>query len=282
MRTTARAEPIGVADRDIVREVESISWHHSMRFGAIVTDGGVPPSVQEWIARAMPADLTGKSVLDVGAWDGYFSFEAERRGAARVLAIDRLQGRDPEMGVRGFHCAKRLLGSRAEFRVMDVMDLDRLGETFDLILFFGVYYHLWDPFRAFQLLYDRLRPGGRLLIEGLARPGREPDLRALLPGDYGPTNFSNATLPWFHLCLRAIGFRDVRLIGGTWIERDAMAYFASSVRPRAVRRLYARANRLAWRLGIERLPGRRRRKAYRALLEAGRPSDREGASRSDR
>src|SRR5215210_1776907 len=36
----------------------------------------------------IPGDLSGKSVLDIGAWDGYFSFEFERRGAERVLAID--------------------------------------------------------------------------------------------------------------------------------------------------------------------------------------------------
>src|SRR5690349_9352773 len=64
----------------------------------------------------IPADLRGKRVLDIGAWDGWFSFEMERRGA-EVVAIDRWD--NPR-----FHEIRRLLGSRVEYRQLDVYELD--------------------------------------------------------------------------------------------------------------------------------------------------------------
>jgi tRNA (mo5U34)-methyltransferase len=91
----------------------------------------------------IPTDLRGKRVLDVGAWDGWFSFEMERRGA-EVLAIDRWD--NPR-----FHEIRRLLGSRVEYREMDVYDLDpsRVG-TFDIVLFLGVLYHVKHPLLALE------------------------------------------------------------------------------------------------------------------------------------
>lgn len=91
----------------------------------------------------IPADLTGKRALDIGAWDGWFTFELERRGA-EVLAIDRWD--NPRF--REMHAA---LGSRAEYRSMNVYDLDpaKLGR-FDIVLFLGVLYHLKHPLLALE------------------------------------------------------------------------------------------------------------------------------------
>src|SRR5882762_8938168 len=71
--------------------VAAIKWCHPLDLGGL-------PTRPEWHVRRrfarrlkfldLPADLTGKSVLDIGTWDGFFAFECERRGAARVLAID--------------------------------------------------------------------------------------------------------------------------------------------------------------------------------------------------
>ena len=64
---------------------------HSLDLGHGVVTPGATPAVQlcaKWDSMGLP-DLRGKSVLDIGAWDGWFSFEAERRGAARVVALDR-------------------------------------------------------------------------------------------------------------------------------------------------------------------------------------------------
>lgn len=92
--------------------------------------------------------MAGKSVLDVGAWDGFQSFEAERRGAARVLATDHFCWNGPGWAdKRGFDYAKFKFGSRVEELEIDVPDItpEALGGTFDVVLFLGVLYHVKDP-----------------------------------------------------------------------------------------------------------------------------------------
>src|SRR5450432_3565843 len=76
--------------RDKLRE---LGWYHSFRFAdGQEFRGLIPPEVLEYRYSKfpLPADLTGKRVLDIGAWDGWFGFEAERRGA-RVTAIDAIR-----------------------------------------------------------------------------------------------------------------------------------------------------------------------------------------------
>ncbi len=86
----------------------------------------------------IPQDLSGKRVLDIGTWDGYFAFEMEKRGA-EVMAIDNNE-------VENFYLARELLGSRVDYRVMSVYDLSpqRVGR-FDIVLCLGVLYHLKHP-----------------------------------------------------------------------------------------------------------------------------------------
>ena len=97
----------------------------------------------------IPEDLTGWTVLDIGAWHGFFSFECERRGADRVLAIDRFAW--DKFGMKEFLNAKDRLGSNVEYHHADVHELnaDTLG-TFDLVLFLGVFYHLRNPLQALE------------------------------------------------------------------------------------------------------------------------------------
>ncbi len=133
-------------------------------------DSGAAPFSKEWRVRrrferrvrllGIPEDLTGWSVLDVGAWHGYFSFECERRGADRVLAIDRFAW--DQFGMDEFLAAHERLGSRVEHQHLDVHDLDpaTLGQ-FDLVLFLGVFYHLRNPMAALERIAQVTR---RLLI----------------------------------------------------------------------------------------------------------------------
>ena len=108
----------------------------------------------------IPEDLTGWSVLDIGAWHGYFSFECERRGADRVLAVDRFAW--DTYGMDGFLDAHARLGSRVEHRRTDVHQLDpgEIGQ-FDLVLLLGVLYHLRNPLQALERIRRVTR---RLLI----------------------------------------------------------------------------------------------------------------------
>jgi tRNA (mo5U34)-methyltransferase len=129
-------------------------WFHSIEIGDGYVTKGVKPN---FILRGM-ADvafrhgLAGKTVLDIGAWDGFYSFEAERRGASRVLAADHFCWSGRGWGTKkGFDYARARLRSEVESIDVDVPDLDsgRLG-TFDVALFLGVLYHLTDPYLGLQ------------------------------------------------------------------------------------------------------------------------------------
>ena len=82
--------PARLSREEIEREVNSVPfWWHSIEIGGVTTPGKSEPERQRRIVRTFP-DLRGKSVLDVAAWDSFFSFEAERLGADRVIALDHL------------------------------------------------------------------------------------------------------------------------------------------------------------------------------------------------
>jgi tRNA (mo5U34)-methyltransferase len=177
---------------------EAGPWHHSIDLGdGVVTPGGktLHHHHDELLRMQLPP-LAGKSVLDIGAWDGYYTFMAEGAAASRVIALDHyawsidyrkateytkrqyLAGQPirafhtvPELwdpvglpGKRGFDVASRALNSRAEVVVGDFMtlDLDALG-TFDVVLFLGVIYHLEEPLRGLRRV--RQVTGGLAVIE---------------------------------------------------------------------------------------------------------------------
>src|SRR5580658_5537777 len=120
--------------------------HSRFRYHSIeLPDGSVLPGLQSlehlrWRLDifGLEPDLRGQRVLDVGAWDGWFSFECERRGA-EVVAVDCV-------AMDTFLEAKQLIGSKVEYLTLDVNELSarRLGR-FDIVLFFGVLYHLRHP-----------------------------------------------------------------------------------------------------------------------------------------
>ena len=144
---------------DAAREFEGVAWYHDWEiFKGVRTPGR--RSVSLVCAKAdIPRDLSGKRVLDIGAWHGCFSFECERRGASEVVAYSL---ENPEVtGFRRLKALARLareLCSRLGLRVAP----EEIGE-FDLILFFGVLYHLRYPL----LGIDRIRTVSRgdVLIE---------------------------------------------------------------------------------------------------------------------
>src|SRR5678809_228920 len=98
---------------EIRREVAALRWYHRIDLGHGVVTDGVDNTPERLAKIKLPEDLTGKSVLDVGAWDGFFSFEAERRGARRVVATDSFCWGGGGWGTKdGFELARRALGSR--------------------------------------------------------------------------------------------------------------------------------------------------------------------------
>jgi tRNA (mo5U34)-methyltransferase len=109
---------------EIHSAITGITWFHQIDLGAGVVTPGSDNTLARIAMVVLPADLRGKSVLDIGAWDGAFSFEAERRGADRVVAVDSFCWSGEGWGTKaGFECARRLLGSRVEDREVEVLDL---------------------------------------------------------------------------------------------------------------------------------------------------------------
>jgi tRNA (mo5U34)-methyltransferase len=137
------------------KQVRQLPWFHSIDLGnGIVTPGEKTLDVHcaEYAAFFDPVDLRGRSVIDVGAWNGAYSFEARRRGAARVLATDHCVWTSPTLrGRDGFELARSALGIEIEAREIDIQGLssETVG-TFDVVLFLGVFYHLFDPIAALE------------------------------------------------------------------------------------------------------------------------------------
>jgi tRNA (mo5U34)-methyltransferase len=126
-----------------------INWWHQIE----LPDGSVTPGADrsaEKLAWLHLPRLEGKTVLDVGAFDGYFSFAAERLGASRVVAADTYVWRQPG-GKDGFEYARNALGSSVEDIEVEVLDIspETVGH-FDVVLFLGVLYHMRHPLLALE------------------------------------------------------------------------------------------------------------------------------------
>jgi tRNA (mo5U34)-methyltransferase len=150
--------------------IDAITWYHEFDFGNGLRTRpkrpGLHRSIWNFIETQLgEVDFRGKTVLDIGCWDGYWSFFAERRGAASVLATDdRTQNWSNNQGI---HVAKDLLGSQVEINQdLSVYELSSLNRTFDVILCLGVYYHLLDPFYALAQIRHCCHAGSLVLIEG--------------------------------------------------------------------------------------------------------------------
>lgn len=162
-------------------ELDAITWYHEFDFGRGLRTKTHCHQIDQHrhIWRFMEShlaavDFRGKSVLDIGTWDGYWSFYAENRGAKSVLASDDL-GQNWSAG-RGIHLAKELLGSHVEIdQNQSVYDLAKRGQTFDVILFLGVYYHLHDPFHALAQIRHCCHPGTVVVIDGPVATNLEPN-----------------------------------------------------------------------------------------------------------
>jgi tRNA (mo5U34)-methyltransferase len=132
------------------------SWFHNMDLQGVKTApnhflGDYPAVKFQGFAHAIPQDLTGKTVLDIGCNAGFYSIEMKRRGAARVLGID---SDDRYLAQARF--AAEVLGADIEFRNLSVYDIGSLGEKFDVVIFMGVLYHLRHPLLALDLLYENV------------------------------------------------------------------------------------------------------------------------------
>jgi tRNA (mo5U34)-methyltransferase len=140
---------------EIRQRVEELGpWFHNLDLGGVQTApehflGDYPQVKWRRFAHALPADLTGMTVLDVGCNGGFYSIEMKRRGAARVVGIDF-----DEVYLAQARFSAEVCGVDIELRHLSVYDVAELGERFDVVLFMGVLYHLRHPLLALDLLYE--------------------------------------------------------------------------------------------------------------------------------
>ena len=210
---------------DVLRqEVAAISWWHTIDLGNGVVTPGIDKTREKIEQLKLPADLTGKSVIDIGAWNGGLSFECERRGAARVLATDWYcwnAGTNTE-GRKGFDIARRALGSRVEDLEIKVEDIspETVG-MFDVVLFLGVLYHAEDPLGYLRRVRSICK--GSAVIETAVdlldypRPALAFYEGGALNND--PTNFFGPNQLAVEAMCREVGFRKVEMTNFFWGSR---------------------------------------------------------------
>jgi len=240
----AASPEAGAGAADLRAQVAGISWYHSIDLGHGIVTPGNPPD-ERMPAAGLP-ELRGRTVLDIGAWDGYWSFLAERRQASRVVAMDHYawsvdfaarlsywerceaEGRVPDHrldftefwrpeampGRAGFDLARRVLGSSVEPVHADFMtaDPEQLGR-FDVVLFLGVLYHVREPLSALERVCRLTSEVAVIETEAIAVLGM-PEARLIefhdsggLRGDY--TNWFVPTEAALHALCKAAGFERV-------------------------------------------------------------------------
>jgi SAM-dependent methyltransferase len=183
-RAVADLLPIDAGGEEARAALERVPlWFHTFALNGI---GVYTPGIardHRYRLRAIPEDLTGARVLDVGTFDGFYAFLAERRGAARVVAVDNEQyvawiasrfGIHLEPGA-GFRAIAEILRSGVAYRRLDALDAGRLGETFDVIFCFGILHRVEAPLTLLRVLGERLAPAGRIILETYGARGEQDD-----------------------------------------------------------------------------------------------------------
>lgn len=197
--------------------MNEIKWWHRIKMpDGTYTPGMVHhgPDGGDWPTTrfGMPENLIGKTVLDIGAWDGFFSFEAENRGARRVWAIDC----DVEEGgnwgaTKGFNYARRVLKSHVIYDEMTVEEAKHKAPRADVVLFYGVLYHLKSPLTGLEAALSLAKE--QCLIEtAIANEGLIEPLLTYKPNHANdPTNYFYPNTAWIQKVCEVNGFSCERI-----------------------------------------------------------------------
>jgi tRNA (mo5U34)-methyltransferase len=228
-----RSSPLSKAEHE---QMNQLPWFHRIALAPGVLTPGSDVAGDEKIAFArLPESLAGRSVIDVGAWDGLFSFEAERRGARRVLATDSYAWGGGGWGSKEpFEFARRVLASNVEDLTIDVLELSpaRVGR-FDVALFLGVLYHMRHPLLALERVAsvcDELL----IVTTSVDMVSIERPAAAFYPGDSlnrDPTNWWGPNPACVRALLNEVGFPDVEMVAlemsAAWVEWGVPHHVAS-------------------------------------------------------
>ncbi|HEX8303154.1 TIGR04290 family methyltransferase [Sphingomonas sp.] len=195
--------------RDLKRRIEALGpWFQNIQIHGVPTApdhflGDYPAFKFARFADALPKDLAGKSVLDIGCNAGFYSFEMKRRGAGEVVGIDS----DERYLEQARFVASELGYADVEFRNLSVYDVGALGRKFDVVIFMGVLYHLRHPLLALDLIREHV--ASNLMLFQTMQQGSNDVL--LVPEDHpfhvagttqAPAYFDNPAYPKMHFVER--------------------------------------------------------------------------------
>jgi tRNA (mo5U34)-methyltransferase len=234
-------------------------WYHKIDLPhGVVTPGWAPIDP---LPYQVPDDLSGKRVLDVGTWDGYWTFEALRRGAREVVAIDDFSDALGELGPSDrkawgtFDLCREALGyddsrcSRHEMTVYNATP-EKLGGRFDVIFFFGTLYHLRHPLLALDALANLCEPGGIIYAESAVCDDFSPYRGGMghgYPGkqmvmEFYPTNeYGNNASNWWAPTVQCMMY----LLGAAGFTEDIQSWKIENPWEPSLCRGYARARKPA-------------------------------------
>lgn len=231
-------------------EVATRTWFHTIDLGDGVLTPGQKDTPTEAAHMRLPEDLTGKTVLDIGAYDGFYSFEAERRGAKRVLATDSWTWNWPGADARrNFELVHEVLDSQVEDQVVSVEELtpERVGGTFDVVLFLGVLYHAPDPLGYLRNV--RAVTGGMAIVETVVDLLDVPvPAAAYYPGamlNADGSNHFGPNPPAVEAMLHDVGFNRVVSFPPWWTNATwgLESAFVESRMPKVLERFRRRTHR---------------------------------------
>jgi tRNA (mo5U34)-methyltransferase len=210
-----------MSSAELLQLVNRYYWFHSLDLGhGVVTPGGKTLDIHraEYSAFFDPVELKGRTVIDIGTWDGAYSFEAKRRGASRVLATDHFVWK--HYNRETFNIARSALNLDIEALDIDVPELspERVG-TFDVVLFLGVFYHLFDPIAG---LANAAKLAREVLIVETHIESLETHRPAMVffPGaelNNDPTNWWGPNPAMMVTLLKSLGFTKV---DAAWSLKD--------------------------------------------------------------
>lgn len=153
---------------ELARKIGELGdWFHNLNLHGVPTApnhflGDFPNVKWKQISKAIPQDVTGATVLDIGCNAGFYSIEMKKRGAERVVAMD-VDDRYLNQG----RFAAQTLGFDIDFRKLSVYDVDTIEGQFDFVFFLGVFYHLRYPLLALDKVVKKV--GGKLFFQTMIR-----------------------------------------------------------------------------------------------------------------
>src|SRR5579884_1479889 len=158
------------AQQELTRQISEMGeWFHNINLKGIQTApnhflGDFPNVKWKNIAPALPEDLSGATVLDIGCNGGFHSIELKKSGASRVVGVDV-----DDRYLNQARFASQVLGLDIELAKCSVYDVDSIPGQFDYVLFMGVFYHLRYPLFALDKVIKKVKSKGSLIFQTMIR-----------------------------------------------------------------------------------------------------------------